>query len=614
MCGVVGYIGKNLSRSYVMQGLSRLEYRGYDSAGFACLEPGTNHLACVKAEGQLVNLVQALDRQPVNGHVGIGHTRWSTHGVISHENAHPQVDCGENISVVHNGIIENYARIRTFLKQNNHHFRSQTDTEVFAHLLEHEFGQSSSLLDALIKTVGQLEGAYSFTCISRFFADQIVAVRKGSPVCIGVGHDEMFVASDVLAFAGLTDKVIYLPDQTIALITNNSVQLFDFHGNPRVAETQQVTISWSDDGKNGYEHFMLKEIFEQKNGVNATLSYLKSIHDSVWQQIGMNEASIKGLTSISLVAAGTSWHAARIAQFFFEDICRFPARVVLASEFRYMPFFKEENNLHLAISQSGETADTLECIRLIKHAGAHTVGLTNVASSSLIRETDGFLLTKAGQEISVASTKAFTTQLAALYWLAHRIALEKDIITAEQMESACDNLLVAAETLENVIEEYRSRIVDELAPYYATFKKCIFLGRNISYPFALEAALKLKEISYIFAQCYPAGELKHGPIALLAPDTPVILFSTLDPVIYQKLLSNAQEVKARDGHLLVFAFEGQDELCSLANEFFVIPRVHRLLGPLAMTGLMQFFVYQIAKTLNCPIDKPRHLAKSVTVE
>ncbi len=614
MCGVVGYIGKNLSRSYVMQGLSRLEYRGYDSAGFACLEPETNRLSCVKAEGQLVNLVDALDRQPVNGHVGIGHTRWSTHGIISHENAHPQVDCGENISVVHNGIIENYARLRTFLKQLNHHFRSQTDTEVFAHLLEHELVQSSSLLNALVKTVSQLEGAYSFTCIGRFFADQIVAVRKGSPLCIGVGENEMFVASDVLAFAGLTDKVIYLPDQTIALVSNSGVELYDFDGNPRAIELQQVTISWSDDGKNGYEHFMLKEIFEQKNGINATLSYLKSIHDTVWQQIGLDGVAIKKLSSISLVAAGTSWHAARIAQFFFEDICRFPTRVVLASEFRYMPFFKEENNCHLAISQSGETADTLECIRLIKHAGAHTVGLTNVASSTLVRETDGFLLTKAGQEISVASTKAFTTQLAALYWLANRIALEKEIITAQQMDRACDYLLVAAETLENVIEKYRQCIVNELAPYYATFKKCIFLGRNISYPFALEAALKLKEISYIFAQCYPAGELKHGPIALLAPDTPVILFSTLDSLIYQKLLSNAQEVKARDGHLLVFAFEGQDELCSLANEFFIIPRVHPLLGPLAMTGLMQFFIYQIAKTLDCPIDKPRHLAKSVTVE
>lgn len=614
MCGVVGYIGKNLSRSYVMQGLSRLEYRGYDSAGFACLEPQTNRLACVKSKGQLVNLVQALHDKPVDGYVGIGHTRWSTHGVVSHENAHPHVDCGENISVVHNGIIENYAPIRAVLKKNNHHFRSQTDTEVIAHLLENEFAQSASLLNSVVKTVTQLEGAYSFTCIGRFFPNQIVAVRKGSPLCIGVGQNEMFVASDVLAFAGLTDNVIYLPDQTIALVNNSGVELYDFGGNPQAAESQKVTISWSDDGKNGYEHFMLKEIFEQKNGVTATLSYLKSIHNTVWQQIGIDSDAIKKLSSISLVAAGTSWHAARIGQFFFEEICHFPTRVVLASEFRYMPFFKEENNFHLAISQSGETADTLECIRLIKHAGAHTIGLTNVASSTLVRETDGFLLTKAGQEISVASTKAFTTQLAALYWLAHRIAFEKEIITAQQMNSACDYLLIAAETLEDSIERYRQYVVSELAPYYATFKKCIFLGRNISYPFALEAALKLKEISYIFAQCYPAGELKHGPIALLAPDTPVILFSTLDPLIYQKLLSNAQEVKARDGHLLVFAFEGQDELCSLANEFFVIPRVHSLLGPLAMTGLMQFFVYQIAKTLNCPIDKPRHLAKSVTVE
>ncbi len=614
MCGVVGYIGKNLSRAYVMQGLSRLEYRGYDSAGFACLEPETNRLACVKAKGQLLNLVQALNEHPVDGYVGIGHTRWSTHGIVSHENAHPHVDCDENISIVHNGIIENYAAIRAFLQQSNHHFRSQTDTEVIAHLLENECAHSQTLLDAVVKTVVQLQGAYSFTCIGHFFPNQIVAVRKGSPLCIGIGQNEMFVASDVLAFAGLTDQVIYVPDETIALVSNSGVQLYDFNGNVRAIELEKVAISWSDDGKNGYEHFMLKEIFEQKNGIAATLSYLKSIQETVWQQIGLDAQAIKKLSSISLIAAGTSWHAARIGQFFFEEICRFPVRVVLASEFRYMPFFKEENNFHMAISQSGETADTLECVRLIKHAGAHTIGLTNVSSSTIVRETDGFLLTKAGQEISVASTKAFSTQLAALYWLAHRIALEKGIITDKQMEHSCDHLLIAAETLENCIERYRNRIVNELAPYYATFNKCIFLGRNISYPFALEAALKLKEVSYIFAQCYPAGELKHGPIALLAPDTPVILFSTLDPLIYQKLISNAQEVKARDGHLLVFAFEDQSELCALANEYVVIPRVHPLLGPLAMTGLMQFLVYHIAKTRNCPIDKPRHLAKSVTVE
>jgi glucosamine--fructose-6-phosphate aminotransferase (isomerizing) len=613
MCGVVGYVGTKLSRTFVMQGLSRLEYRGYDSAGYACLNQKTQRLSYIKAKGQLVNLVNALQQDPLDGHVGIGHTRWSTHGVVSQVNAHPHVDCSETISVVHNGIIENHADLRIKLEAQGHIFRSQTDTEVVAHMLE-GVKNSAQLPNAVRDIVKQLEGAYAFGCIGEPFADAVIAVRKGSPLCIGIGLQEMFVASDVLAFAGLTDQVLYLPDETYAIVRASGIELYNFDGIQLSLQPERVQVSWSDDGKNGYEHFMLKEIFEQKNGIHATLSYLKSIHNTVWQQLGLSAQVIKNLSAISFIGAGTSWHAARIGQFFFEEICKIPGRVVLASEFRYMPFFKEERNFYLAISQSGETADTLECLRLVSKAGGHTTVLTNVASSSMVRESKGFLLTKAGQEISVASTKAFSTQLAALFWLAHRIALEKDVITEHQMEQACDHLLVSAEILENCIEKYRKQIVEHLAPYYAQFKKCIFLGRHISYPFALEASLKLKEISYIFAQCYPAGELKHGPIALISDDTPIIIFSTLDPLIYQKLISNAQEVKARRGHLLIFAFEGQTELLALADNAFIIPRVDPLLAPLAMTGLMQFFVYQIANVLNCPIDKPRNLAKSVTVE
>ncbi|MBI2775059.1 glutamine--fructose-6-phosphate transaminase (isomerizing) [Candidatus Dependentiae bacterium] len=613
MCGVVGYVGTKLSRSFVMKGLSRLEYRGYDSAGFACLDSVSNRLMCVKAKGQLVNLTNALEESPVDGHIGIGHTRWSTHGVVSHVNAHPHVDCTETISVVHNGIIENHTQLRVQLESEGHCFRSQTDTEVVAHLFE-QITKNSSLPESIAAIARQLEGAFAFSCIGEPFSDAVIAVRKGSPLCIGMGSQEMFVASDVLAFAGMTDEVVYLPDETFAIVRQSGVELYDFNGNKRELKSERVQVSWSDDGKNGYEHFMLKEIFEQKNGIHATLSYLKSIHDTVWQQMGMAADDVKKLGAISLIGAGTSWHAARIGQFFIEEICKMPARVVLASEFRYMPFFKEERNFYLAISQSGETADTLECLRLVERTGAHTVVLTNVPSSSMVRESNGFLLTKAGQEISVASTKAFSTQLAALFWLANRIALEKGMITVDQMERACDHLLMSAEILENCIEKYRKSIVDQLAPYYAQFKKWIFLGRHISYPFALEASLKLKEISYAFAQCYPAGELKHGPIALVSDDTPIIIFSTLDPLIYQKLISNAQEVKARQGHLLIFAFEGQTELLKLADNAFIIPHVDPLLGPLAMTGLMQFFVYQIANVLGCPIDKPRNLAKSVTVE
>lgn len=612
MCGVVGYVGKNLSRSYVLDGLSRLEYRGYDSAGFACLDSNTQQLTYLKAEGQLVNLVHALDQKPLDGFVAIGHTRWSTHGVVSEHNAHPQNDCHERISVVHNGIIENYAHIKQRLKS-SHVIRSETDTEVIAHLFEDTL-QKNSLKQATQEVVNLLEGAYAFTMISELFPDAMVAVRKGSPLCIGIGADEMFVASDVLAFAGRTDRVIYMPDETFALIHKDGVSIYDFQGNCHNIQAQQVTVSWSNDGKSGYEHFMLKEIYEQKNGIHATLSYLKSIHDDVWQHLGTSEEKINTLKNLSLIGCGTSWHAARIGQFFFEEIAHIPTRVVLASEFRYSKFFAESEGMYIALSQSGETIDTLECIRLINKIGAHTAALTNVDTSSMVREARGYLLTKAGREISVASTKAFSTQLAAQYWLAYRIAVQKGLVNMQQMENALDKLLIAAELLENNIEKYRSLIQDKFAPYYAQFQKALFLGRHISYPFAMEAALKLKEISYIFAQCYPAGELKHGPIALIADDTPIILFSTTDELIYQKLLSNAQEIKARNGHLLVFAFEGQSELAQLADNIFILPKIDHLLSPLAMTGLMQFFVYEVAKVLGCPIDKPRHLAKSVTVE
>jgi glucosamine--fructose-6-phosphate aminotransferase (isomerizing) len=334
----------------------------------------------------------------------------------------------------------------------------------------------------------------------------------------------------------------------------------------------------------------------------------------LWDHIGLSKDQIKNLHALSLIGCGTSWHAARIGQFFFEQICMMPTKVLLASEFRYMSFFSESKNVYIAISQSGETADTLEALRMINSMNLPTVALTNVSSSTMVREAGGFLLTQAGQEVAVASTKAFSTQVAALFWLAHRLALEKGIITQQQMEQAEEDLLVAAEVLENCIENYKIEIMQTLGRKYAQYKKSIFLGRHISYPFALEASLKLKEVAYVFAQCYPAGELKHGPLALVDKDTRIFLFSHRDPLIYQKLLSNAQEVKARNGHLIVFAFEGQTELHALADLLFVIPNVNPLLGPLAMTGLMQFFVYHIALELGCAIDKPRNLAKSVTVE
>jgi glucosamine--fructose-6-phosphate aminotransferase (isomerizing) len=614
MCSVVGYIGKDYGRSFIIEGLSRLEYRGYDSAGFACLHPQDNRLLYCKAEGRLQNLTAKFVTNPIDGHIGIGHTRWSTHGKPTETNAHPQFDCEKIISVVHNGIIENHHQLKAQLLEDGHIFHSDTDTEIIAHLLESLLAKHADLKRAIVALVGMLEGAFSFICIMESYPDQMILVRKRSPLCIGMGNDEMFVASDVLAFADKTQKVLFLQDESFAMVKRNAVELYDFKGNVIPIMIHELSFDWEVGNKGGHKHFMLKEIYEQKRAIHATVEFLSSLSDDLWEHIGLSKEQIYNLERLSLIACGTSWHAARIAQFFFESICQIPTRVYLASEMRYMPFFKESQSLYIAISQSGETADTLEALRMINGFNLPTLALTNVASSTMVREADGFLLTQAGHEIAVASTKAFSTQLTALYWLAHRIAYEKKLIDAQAMEMAEDDLLIAAEVLENSIENYKFSIKQKLAPFYAQFKQAIFLGRHISYPFALEAALKLKEISYIFAQCYPAGELKHGPLALIDEHIPVFIFSCQDQVIYRKLVANAQEAKARGGHVVAFCFEGQKELIDLAEVSFIFPRCKPLLEPLAMSGLMQYFVYEIANVLGCEIDKPRNLAKSVTVE
>lgn len=613
MCSVVGYIGNKLSRAIVLKGLERLEYRGYDSAGFACLDQSSNSLQLVRAAGALSNLYEKVSHSPIDGSVGIGHTRWATHGAATELNAHPHVDCTQSICVVHNGIIENHHHLRERL-QSSHDIRSQTDTELIAHLYESALEAEIDLVKAVCSVAQQLEGAYAFVAIAQQHPDAIVAVRKGSPLCVGMGQGQTYVASDVFAFADYTQRVAYLPEKSFAIVHKDSYEVYDFHGKPLYIPVIEIEALPDTGSKSGYEHYMLKEIYEQKRAIRDTIADLEVRSPRIWEQLGLTAEKVQELESLQLIGSGTSWNAGRIAQFFFESVCNLPVSVALSSEYCYMPFFAKGNSLYLAISQSGETADTLQVLRKIKEYNLPTAVLTNVATSSMVRETDGALFTKAGQEIAVASTKAFSTQLAALFWLSHRIAVEKNIITQKEMSIALEQLIMCSELMENSIEQYKQIIISEYAPRYAKYKRFIFLGRHISYPFALEASLKLKEISYLFSQCYPAGELKHGPIALVDEETPIFIFSSLDDLIYQKLLSNAQEVKARKGHIVAFAFEGQEELIGLADAVIVLPRVHALLAPLAMTSVMQFFVYQIAKELGCPIDKPRNLAKSVTVE
>lgn len=614
MCSVVGYIGGNKSRQIVLQGLSRLEYRGYDSAGFACYDSLAHTLQYVRSAGPLINLKKAFEQRPINGCIGIGHTRWATHGLSTENNAHPQFDCHQTVSVVHNGIIENYASIKNQLELKGHIFTSQTDTEVIAHYFEEALKAEESLHDAVRVLVNALEGAYAFIIVAQQYPDALIAVRKRSPLCVGAGENEMFVASDVIAFADNAEAVFFLPDEHWVLITKQEMKLYDFAGNLTPFTFEPISAQWKVNDMQGYEHYMLKEIYEQKEVIVRTVDALEAESAIIWERLGVTAEYIQQLESINLLGCGTSWHAARIAQFFFETVAQLPTSVHLASELRFMPFFKKKKSWYVTFSQSGETADTLEALRLLKSFDVPTATLTNVASSTMVRESGGYLLTQAGPEVAVASTKAFTTQLTAMYWLAHRIALEKQIIGQEGMAQAQRDLTSAASALEYAIDMNKERIIKQYAAYYSQFTKAIFLGRHITYPFALEAALKLKEIAYIFSQCYPAGELKHGPLALIQPDVPVFIFSHQDPIVYQKLISNVQEVKARNGHAVVFAFEGQDELIALADAVIIVPPVALLLGPLVMSGVMQFFVYAIAKHLGREIDKPRNLAKSVTVE
>lgn len=613
MCCVVGYIGNQQSRSIILEGLARLEYRGYDSAGFACVNTKTREIVSVKALGGVDRLVQQCDAMQFDGCLGLGHTRWSTHGVANLENAHPIIDCHATVAVVHNGIIENHTKLREQLIARDHIFQTKTDTEVIAHLFESELLQEDNLANVLKRVVIQLEGAYACAALVQSQPDVLLAIRKRSPLCIGISDEGMFVASDQLAFVGKASKVIFLPDASYALIYKNHYKIYDFNGAELHVEPQALTMSWSEHGKQGHEHYMLKEIYEQKRILATTVTMMRSSQKILEAQLGVSFEYFRDLQHIILIGCGTSWHAAHLAKFFFESLCKIPVTVGLASEYKYSELFIAEKTICIAISQSGETADTLEVVRLLS-GRLPVIALTNVASSSLVREALGIILTQAGQEIAVASTKSFSAQVASLFLLAHIIVLQKGYLKKAEVEFAYEELLIAGEVLEKSIEKYRHIVDAEVAPWCATFSQAIFLGRHMSHVLAQEAALKLKEIAYIFAEAFPAGELKHGPIALIDDKLFVVVFSVLDPAVYQKLVSNVQEVKSRGGKLLIFAFEGQQELISLADHVFIFSPVHPLLAPLAMVGVMQYLVYKIAHTLQLPIDKPRNLAKSVTVE
>jgi len=624
MCGIVGYVGKKPVVPVIIDGLRRLEYRGYDSAGIAVCGNGEG-LQIRRAEGKLRNLEEAIRLKPLDGTYGIGHTRWATHGRPSEENAHPHRDCTGKIVVVHNGIVENYVTLKRKLIEEGHRFTTETDTEVIAHLVEKYFiktdnGHRLSLEEAVRKSVSQLTGVFALAVIAVDDPNKIVAARNGPPVVIGLGKDEYFVASDVPAILYHTRDLFFLADGDLAVITPNGVQLTDFKGQPVVRQVQHVTWDPIMAEKGGFKHFMLKEIYEQPRAVrDTTLGRISQETGHIFlDEMGVTEAEFKASRKINIAACGTSWHAAQAGKFMIERMARIPVEVDYASEWRYRDPIVPPDTLTMVISQSGETADTIAAQREAKAKGSKTLAICNVVGSMITREAAGTIYTHAGPEIGVASTKAFTAQLTALYLFALYLAETRGTMSAEQAQKAVYELTRLPGKLEHILTHDEN--CEELAKLYVRSQDFLFLGRGIHYPIALEGALKLKEISYIHAEGYPAGEMKHGPNALIDENLPVVILATRDvndelsSLRYEKTMSNLKEVKARSGTVIALATEGDDEIKEAADHVLYVPPAPEELLPILEIVPLQLLAYHIAVRRGCDVDQPRNLAKSVTVE
>ncbi|MBD3313054.1 glutamine--fructose-6-phosphate transaminase (isomerizing) [Candidatus Woesearchaeota archaeon] len=577
MCGIIGYIGHKQAYDILLEGLKRLEYRGYDSAGIAVQDSKSHKIELNKAVGH----VEKLKKKELKGTIGLGHTRWATHGKPTLENAHPHLDCSGDIAVVHNGIIENFLEIKDSLK--NHKFVSDTDSEVVAHLIEKNY--SGDLRQAVIDSINELYGTYAL-CVMHKDHDEIVVARNGSPIVIGIGDNENLVASDVSALVEHTKRVIYLDDLEIAVLKKDSVEIFDKNG--KRIDKKETVIDWdlTHAEKAGYKHFMLKEINEQPDVIRNTLN------------VELPEIK-KDYKNIFIAACGTAWHAGLVGKYIIEKQARIPVHAETASEFRYSNPIIGKDDLFIAISQSGETADTLAALRLAKENGAKTLGIINVMNSTIARECDDVIYTRAGIEIGVASTKAYTSQLIVLYMLAEQLSGE----SIEGLENVASNV-------QEVLE--KNHISDVAKKYFRVYN-FLFIGRNLNFPTALEGALKLKEISYIHAEGYAAGEMKHGPIALVTDQVPTVAIAPKDSV-YSKMVSNMQEIKARNGRIIAVATEGDKQITQYADDVLYIPNVNELLTPLLTVIPLQLLAYKIAEMRDCDVDKPRNLAKSVTVE
>jgi len=624
MCGIVGYVGKKRVVPVILDGLKRLEYRGYDSAGIAVAGNGEG-LQVRRAEGKLRNLEEAIRLKPLDGTYGIGHTRWATHGRPTEENAHPHRDCTGKIVVVHNGIIENYLALKKKLAEEGHKFSTETDTEVIAHLVEkYHFrpgdGRQASLEEAVRKTVKELTGVFALAVIAVDEPNKIVAARNGPPAVIGLGKDEYFVASDVPAILYHTRDLFFLADGDLAVITPAGVQLTDFDGQPIVRQVQHITWDPIMAEKGGFKHFMLKEIYEQPRAVrDTTLGRVSLDSGKVFlEEMEITEAEFRALKKIQIAACGTSWHAALAGKFMLERLARVPVEVDYASEYRYRDPIVERDSLTLLITQSGETADTIAAQRESKAKGLKTLAICNVVGSMVTREAAGTIYTHAGPEIGVASTKAFTAQLTALFLLALYLGEVRGALSADEARKYIVELTRLPGKLEAILA--RDEEIEDLAKEYQRAQDFLFLGRGVHYPIALEGALKLKELSYIHAEGYPAGEMKHGPNALIDENLPVVILAPKDPgdpgslVRYEKTRSNLKEVKARSGKVIALAIEGDEEVREEADRTIFVPPAPELLLPILEIVPLQLLAYHIAVRRGCDVDQPRNLAKSVTVE
>jgi glutamine---fructose-6-phosphate transaminase (isomerizing) len=608
MCGIVGYVGNRQASDVLIGGLARLEYRGYDSAGVAVIENA--QLSVVRRVGKLVNLSGAIEANAVPGSIGIGHTRWATHGKPSEANAHPHTDCNGDIAVVHNGIIENYAELREELAAAGHVLRSETDTETIAHLIESYY--QGDLVDAVAHALKQLRGSYAVAALHRSDPTTIVAARQDSPLIVGLGETENIVASDIPAVLEYTREVLTLRDGEIAVVTPDSVTVRDLEGNPVTPEILRVEWDLAAAEKGGFEDFMLKEIFEQPKAIRETLRGRMG-DDGVIQlsELDMTPEQVARIARVFITACGTSYHAGMVAKNLIEGWARIPVEVQVSSEFRYGDPIIDDETLVVAITQSGETADTLAGVREARERGANVIAITNVVGSRVTRESDGVIYTHAGPEIGVAATKTFTAQIAALYVLALKLAQAKAALSEERIDALWQELCTIPDIVEAVLSEHDA--VKRCAEVYKDVYSSLFLGRGIGVPIAMEGALKLKEISYIHAEAYAAGEMKHGPIALITPDVPVVVVATQGHT-YEKVVSNIQEVRARGAEVIAVATHGDGDIGKQAEHILYVPRTSEALVAIPATIPLQLLSYYIAKYRGCNVDQPRNLAKSVTVE